>query len=166
MEFIYSLIPVEVFWSILLIIHGLLSVALIGAISHQASALLKNHRITGTGIVNRFGSVQSSLYTSAICVLWTLSFLFGGLIYAKYRIAIRIPMEQEGLWLTQGFFELKEHLITIGFLLLPGYYALWNYDSLQEHQTAKKCVTITLAVVCWYSFIVGHILNNVRGFGS
>jgi hypothetical protein len=27
-------------------------------------------------------------------------------------------------------------------------------------------VTVYLAVACWFLFIVGHVLNNIRGFGS
>jgi hypothetical protein len=27
-------------------------------------------------------------------------------------------------------------------------------------------VTLVLAVMCWFLFIVGHVLNNARGFGS
>jgi hypothetical protein len=23
-----------------------------------------------------------------------------------------------------------------------------------------------LAFICWFNFLVGHVLNNVRGFGS
>ncbi len=168
MEFIYSLIPVEVFWSILLIVHGLLSVALLGALTHQAFSLIKvvnRANPQSSNVMHRFSAVQSSLYTRTVCLMWVLSFVFGGWIYSKYRIAIRIPMEQQGMWLTQGFFELKEHLVSLGFFLLPGYYALWNLDT-HESSKAKKYLTITLAMICWYSFIVGHIVNNVRGFGS
>jgi hypothetical protein len=27
-------------------------------------------------------------------------------------------------------------------------------------------VTLVLAAMCWFLFIVGHVLNNTRGFGS
>jgi hypothetical protein len=27
-------------------------------------------------------------------------------------------------------------------------------------------VTALLAFICWFNFLVGHVLNNVRGFGS
>ena len=166
MDFLYSVISVEVFWSILLIVHGLLSVALLGALTHQACSLFSKNKNQTQNLLNRFGSVNSAVYTSSICLLWVLSFLFGGWIYSKYRIAIRIPMEQQGMWLTQGVFELKEHLVTIGYFLLPGYYALWKINTSQNFQTAKKFLTLTLAFICWYSFLVGHIVNNVRGFGS
>ena len=26
--------------------------------------------------------------------------------------------------------------------------------------------TMALAAMCWYMFLTGHIVNNVRGFGS
>ena len=38
----------------------------------------------------------------------------GSYIYTKYRIYVRIPIEQAGYWKTQGFFEFKEHVATIG----------------------------------------------------
>jgi len=27
-------------------------------------------------------------------------------------------------------------------------------------------VTLVLAAMCWFMFIVGHVLNNARGFAS
>ena len=27
-------------------------------------------------------------------------------------------------------------------------------------------ITFGLAVIVWYAFLVGHVINNVRGFGS
>ena len=31
---------------------------------------------------------------------------------------------------------------------------------------ARSYLTAMLAIICWFSFLVGHIVNNVRGFGS
>jgi hypothetical protein len=166
MDYLQSIVSPEVYWSVLLIIHGLISITLIGALSHQAFSLFKNTSPKKNNIVARYGAVQGSIYTSTVCILWLITFLFGGWIYARYRIAIRIPLEQQGIWLTQGFFELKEHLVTLGFFLLPSYYALWKFDPNNEFLFAKKFLTLTLTFLCWYSFLVGHIVNNVRGFGS
>ena len=49
-------------------------------------------------------------YAAAVCVLWIVTFFFGAWIYTKYRMYVRIPIEQAGFWKTQGVFELKEHL--------------------------------------------------------
>jgi hypothetical protein len=166
MELIYNLISVEVFWSILLILHGLISVALLGGLTHQSLSLIVKRRQRNQNILDRFAGVQSAVYTNAVCVLWIVSFFFGGWIYSKYRVAVRIPMEQQGIWITQGLFELKEHLVSLGLFLLPAYYALWTFDKDKVFQNSTKLLTLTLAAICWYSFLIGHIVNNVRGFGS
>ncbi len=78
------------------------------------------------GFVTRFRAVQGAGYATAVCVLWVITFLMGAWIYIKYRIYIRIPIERAGYWKTQGFFEMKEHLVTIGLGLLPAYWYLWK----------------------------------------
>jgi hypothetical protein len=161
-------ISVNTFWTIFLIIHGLLAVALLGALTHQAMAVLSPaRRLAGQpGFVTRFRSVPGAGYATAVCVLWILTFIFGAWIYTKYRIYIRIPIEQAGYWKTQGFFELKEHVATIGLGLLPIYWYFWKNPQDQQYESARKWVTVWLAVGCWFAFLVGHVLNNVRGFGS
>jgi len=168
MDFIYDHISVNTFWTILFTIHALLAIALLGALTHQAMSVLMPVR-TGTmsnGFVTRFRAVHGAGYATTVCVLWTITFIFGAWIYTKYRIAIRIPIEQEGFWKTQGFFELKEHYATIGLGLLPIYWIFWNNARDPQYDSARKWLTVTLAAMCWFSFLVGHIVNNVRGFGS
>jgi hypothetical protein len=103
---------------------------------------------------------------TAICVIWILTFLMGAWIYTKYRIYVRIPIEQAGYWKTQGFFELKEHAATLGLGLLPIYWYIWKNAHDPEYDGVRKSVTALLAFICWFNFLVGHVLNNVRGFGS
>ena len=166
MDFLLDYISVNTFWSILLIGHALLSVALLGAITHQAAAVFAPARPGAPpGFITHFRSVAGPRYAGAVCVLWILTFILGGWIYAKYRIYVRIPMEQEGFWKTQGAFELKEHLTTIGLGLLPFYWHLWKNTRTAAYEQARKWLTVTLAVICWYAFLAGHVVNNVRGFG-
>ena len=168
MDFVYDIVSVHTFWTILLIVHGLLAVALLGALSHQAmSVLMAPRRAAGPrGIVMRFSSVQGAGYATAVCVLWIVTFIFGAWIYTKYRIYIRIPLEQDGYWKTQGAFEMKEHLATIGLGMLPIYWFFWKNARDPQYDSARKWLTVTLAAMCWYMFLTGHVLNNVRGFGS
>lgn len=168
MDVVYDYISVTTFWTILLIVHGLLAVALLGALTHQAAALLVPARQIAGGptFAQRFRSVHGASYATAVCLLWIATFVFGAWIYAKYRISVRIPIEQEGFWKTQGTFELKEHLASIGLGLLPVYWLFWKNPREPRFQSARKWLTVTLAGMCWYMFLVGHVLNNVRGFGS
>jgi hypothetical protein len=169
MDFILDHISVNTFWTILFIVHALLAVALLGALTHQAAAVLTRPRAgasgTAGGFVTRFRSVSGPAYATAVCVLWVLAFVLGGWIYAKYRIYVRIPIEQEGFYKTLGAFELKEHLTTIGLGLLPFYWHLWKNVRNAAYDSARKWLTVVLAGICWYAFLAGHVVNNVRGFG-
>jgi hypothetical protein len=150
-----------------LIVHGLLAVALLGALTHQAAAVLAPPRAAaGRGFVTRFRSVSGPGYAAAVCVLWVLAFILGGWIYTKFRIYVRIPIEQADFWKTQGAFELKEHLTSIGLGLLPVYWYLWKNARNAAHDGARKWLTVVLAAICWYAYLAGHVINNVRGFGS
>ena len=161
-----DLITVNAFWTIWLLVHLLLAVALIGALTHQAvSVMMPVRQVAGTGgFVTRFRAVSGAGYATAVCVLWVLTFIVGSYIYTKYRIYIRIPIEQAHLWKTQGFFDYKEHVVSIGLMLLPAYWYFWKNAHNREYDTART--TVVLALTCWFAFLVGHVLNNTRGFGS
>src|SRR5262249_32715372 len=97
MEFVLGYISVNTFWTILFIIHALLAVALLGALTHQAAAVLAPPRAgAADGFVTHFRSVSGPRYGAAVCLLWILAFIFGAWIYTKYRIYVRIPIEQQG----------------------------------------------------------------------
>ena len=167
MDFVLDYIDVTTFWTILLVVHALFAVALLGALTHQAVAVLGPVRSgSAPGFVTRFRSVSPRSYAGVVCVLWLLAFIFGSIIYTKYRIYVRIPIEQQGLYKTLGAFELKEHLVTIGVGLLPIYLYLWHNARNAGYDSSRKWLTIVLAAICWYGFLTGHVLNNVRGFGS
>ena len=168
MDFVFDYISTNTYWTILLIIHGLLAVALLGALTHQAMSVLMpvRHAAASGNFVTRFRAVQGASYAGAVCVLWVVTFIFGAWIYTEYRIYVRVPIEEGGFWKTQGVFEMKEHLVTIGLGLLPIYWYLWKNSRNKEYDSARKWVTMYLAGGCWFSFLVGHIVNNVRGFGS
>jgi hypothetical protein len=167
-DFVLDYITVTTFWTILVIIHGLLAVALLGAITHQAMSVLAPLRQGAGpgGIVTRFRAVQGAGYAAAVCVLWVAVFLFGAWLYTKFRMYVRIPIEQQGFWKTQGVFDLKEHIASIGLGLLPIYWLLWKNARNPEYDSARKWLTVVMAAMVWYMFLVGHIVNNVRGFGS
>jgi hypothetical protein len=167
MDFVLDYIDVTTFWTVLLVVHALLAVALLGALTHQAVAVWAPRRIgSAPGFVTRFRSVAPGSYAGVVCLLWSLAFIFGAIIYTKYRIYVRIPIEQQGLFKTLGAFELKEHLVTIGLGLLPIYWYLWKNARNAGFDSSRKWLTIVLAGICWYGFLAGHVLNNVRGFGS
>src|SRR5947209_19210255 len=147
------------FWTTLLIIHGLLAVALLGAITHQAVAVWLPARAKAGNFVTRFRAVPSTSYVAAIIVLYVVTFVMGAWIYTQYRFTARLALEQLRFFKTVGAFELKEHLATMGLIVLPVYWAYWRQPLVPEFASARRQVTLLLAVLVWSNFHIGHITN-------
>jgi len=152
-------------WTVLLIVHGLLAVALLGAITHQALSVWLPARRPAGSFVDRFRSVPGASYANAMVVLYVLTFVLGGIIYTEYRIAVRTVVEQLELWPQTGAFELKEHFAAVGLAILPAYWHYWRAPAGGQART-RDVLTLLLAFIVWWNFLVGHILNNIRGFGT
>lgn len=146
----------------LLILHGLVAVALLGAVTHQAVALLFGGRTSG-GFAARYAAVSAPAFTNAIAVLFTLNVVLGALLYPAYRLDVRIALEEMQLGWVIGLFEVKEHFGGIGLALLPLY--LWSWKGAREKGTGGDCIGISLllAFIVWFGFLAGHLVNNVRG---
>jgi hypothetical protein len=149
-------------FTFLLIVHGLLAVALLGAITHQTAAVWWPER-KPAGFVGRFRSVPGTSYANAIVVLYLVTAVLGGIIYTEYRVVVRVVLEQLELWKQNGAFELKEHFAAVGLGVLPAYWYYWRSG---EHARTRAVLTALLAFIVWWNFLVGHVLNNIRGFGS
>jgi hypothetical protein len=153
-------------WTVLLIAHGLLAVALLGAITHQAVSVWAPAPRPATSFVARFRSVPGASYANAMVVLYVLTFALGAVLYTEYRVSVRTVVEQLQLWPQNGAFELKEHFAAIGLAILPAYWHYWRDPSGAEHARTRAILTALLAFIVWWNFLVGHILNNIRGFGT
>ena len=149
---------------LLLIVHGLLAVALLGAITHQAIGAWIPIGQPADSFVARARGVSAPAYTNAIIVLYLVTAILGGILYAEYRISVRIVLEQLEVWAVNGSFELKEHFLAIGLGMLPAYGFYWRRPLDPRHARARAMLTLVLAFVVWWGFLVGHVVNNVRGF--
>jgi hypothetical protein len=152
-------------WSILLIVHGILAVFLVGAITHQAVGVAWPATKRGSGFFHAVRGVNGMSYTNAVVVLFVATFALGCLIYPVYRVNVRTVLQEYRLFKPEGMFEMKEHLLALSLALLPIYWLFWRYAS-EANRVARTAVTCLLAVAVWWSFLTGHIINNIRGFGS
>jgi hypothetical protein len=110
--------------------------------------------------------VQGAGYATAVCVLWIVTYFFGAWVYTKYRMYVRMPIEAQGFFKTQGMFDLKEHIASMGVGLLPIYWFFWKNARDPQYDIARRWLTVLLGAMVWYMFLMGHIVNNVRGLGS
>jgi hypothetical protein len=146
---------------VLLIVHGLLAVALLGAITHQAWSVAPR-RVAGgpLSFVGRFRSVNGGAYANAVVVLFLATAIGGALLYPQYRLDVRTALEDQQMRAANGVFEIKEHLAAIGLGLLPTYWLFWKGP---EQPAARRYLTWLLAFIVWWNFLVGHVLNNIKG---
>lgn len=151
----------------LLIIHGLCAVFMLGALTHQAlSVWWPVPAGAGTrSFFTNFRTVRAAGYANTIVILYLATVTLGSIIYPAYRLGIRVFLEDLRLGPANGIFELKEHVVSIGLGLLPAYWYLWHQPLKAESAGARNGVTLLLTLIVWWSFLVGHILNSIRGFG-
>ncbi len=154
-----------ILWSVLLLVHMLFAVALIGAITHQAVSICWPNSGRSKSFVGAFRGVNGMTYVNAIIVLFLITAVLGAIIYPNYRINVRPVLHSFRFYKPEGSFEFKEHAVTLGAALLPAYWYFWRYP-VDGNRGTRNAVTIFLALTVWWAFLVGHVINNIRGFGS
>jgi hypothetical protein len=147
----------------LLILHSLVGVALLGAITHQLVSMHRRRKQRSGSFIDRYTGVDSQVFVVAVVSLYVAQVILGAVIYPAYRLNVRIPFEEMFLFREVGAFETKEHFAGIGLGLLPLYYWLWRPAAADSHRRDRLAITSILAFIVWWGFLVGNILNNVRG---
>jgi hypothetical protein len=149
---------------VLLILHGLIAVALLGAITHQAFSVARRPPARPSrNFVDRFRGVNSTAFTNTIIGLFAAAAVLGSLLYPRYRVDVRPTLEDMQLRAANGIFEIKEHFAAVGLGLLPVYWRFWRMPLTQQYAATRKYLTWTLAFIIWWNFLVGEILNNIKG---
>ncbi len=151
---------------VLLIAHGLLAVALIGAVTHQVLASGRATLRPEGSFVARLANVRAESYSDAVVVIYALDFILGAIIYPTYRVEVRPHLEDIGMFMAAGAFETKEHIAVLGLGLLPAYWLFWKTSHFAAHVVERRNITRLLAFFVWWNFLVGHVLNNFRGLSQ
>src|ERR1700743_3467473 len=141
--------------------HGLIAVALLGAITHQTLAAWASVKMRPPSFLGRFRSVPSALFANAVVALYVATTLLGGIIYLYFRVDVRPELERAGHWHVLGFFDLKEHFAAIGLALLTAYPGFWLRPLPNEPARTRPVLTSILAFIVWWGFLSGHVANNI-----
>jgi hypothetical protein len=151
--------------SALLIIHGILAVFLLGAVTHQAIGVAWPVTKKSSGFVQAVRGVNGMNYTNVIIILFFVTFAIGTIIYPSYRVGVRTILQEYRDFRPEGMFEMKEHLLALSLALLPSYWYFWRTPS-EVNRVPRTVLTSIIAFSIWWGFLTGHIINNIRGFGS
>jgi len=147
----------------LLILHGLAGVVLIGLTTHQAVAVWKPKPIAAKNFIQAYVNTRSATYTNTVVIFYMATFFGGGLIYPTYVMDVKSTLTDSGMNPPIGLFELKEHLAVFGLAMLPSYWWLWKKASPADHVLARQMNTTVICAIVWLGFVVGYILNNIKG---
>lgn len=151
----------------LLIVHGLLAVALLGAATHQALAATIRHAEPRTrSFFARFRTTDAAAYSNAVAVLFVVVAAMGAVLYPRYRFVVRPMLQALDLRSANGAFEIKEHFSAIGLLMLPAYWASWRQPLAQEYDMARVSLTWMITLMVWWNFVVGQLLVAIKGLFS
>ena len=145
--------------------HGQVAVALLGAITHQTLATWAAVGGRPGSFFGRFRAVPRAPFANAV-VLYALTALLGAIVYLYFRVDVRPALEQASQWTALGLFDLKEHFIAIGLALLPAYFVCWHQRGEEVSHGTRTALTSLLAFIVWWSFLVGHVMNDMQGFGG
>jgi hypothetical protein len=148
---------------VLLVLHVLVGAALLGAITHQSFSVARRPTAPGRSFVDRFRGVNSPTFTNVTVLLFFANVVLGGLLYPQYRVEVRPTLEDLQLRAANGIFETKEHFAAVALGLLPAYWLAWRPPLLPARADTRKYLTWILAFVAWWSFVVGELLNNIKG---
>ncbi|HEX3486957.1 MAG TPA: hypothetical protein VHT51_18025 [Micropepsaceae bacterium] len=148
----------------LLILHGLIAVALLGAITHQALAVSAGRGEPRTrSFIARFRATDASAYGTPVVILYIAVMLLGAILYPRYRFLVRPLLQTLDLRRANGAFELKEHFSALGLMLLPGYWAVWKQPLMPEYAAARLWLTWLVALAVWWNFLTGQSLVAIKG---
>lgn len=148
---------------ILLVLHVLVGAALLGALTHQSFSVARKPVAPPRSFVERFRGVNSPTFTNVVVLLFFANVILGGLLYPRYRVDVRPTLEDLQLRAANGVFETKEHFAAVALGLLPAYWLAWRAPLVLSRADSRKYLTWMLAFVVWWSFIVGELLNNIKG---
>ncbi len=149
----------------LLIIHGLAAFLLLGALSHQVICVWAPVHSRVSNFVGHLRAVAGADYVNAAIVLYVVTFVLGVAIYPDYKLTSFDMLEQHGWIKTLYGFEYKEDALGLGLALLPAYWYYWQAAQKEERLT-RAMLTTLLTVITWWSFLLGHLANNLAGLGS
>ncbi len=146
----------------LLLLHGLVAIALMGAITHQGLSVWRRPSPAKV-FVDRFRAVPAPGYVSAIVVLYVVDFALGSYIYPAYILDVKASLADFGLFTEIFLFQAKEHIAVIALLFLPAYWHYWKSVPIGEYVMTRRFVTSLILFAVWWNLVIGHLLNNVRG---
>ena len=144
---------------LLLIVHGLLFAALIGATTHNAVFCVR--ALAGRAVSTR----SHRIWTAVMLGVYSVTMALGLLIYPSFRTNVRADYLDRAVPLATGFFETKEQVIGLGLFAL-----LWYFAASRRFDPSRRrpwhlpyhLAGLTVAACVWLAAVVGLTLVAIK----
>jgi hypothetical protein len=146
----------------LTILHGIVAIGLLGAITHQGLTVWRKAR-PAERFIDRFRAIPAARFANSIAVLYVLTFALGAYIYPRYVLDVNGAIVDSGMRKSVGLFQIKEHMAVIGLAMLPVYWHFWRSVPLTVAVRTRRFLTTFLMLGVWWNLVIGHVLNNLKG---
>ena len=150
----------EEYYNLLVVAHLLVTMVLVGAMTHNLLIVLKYVR-------GKFGKKRLEQYYVKIS-LWAYAIVYalGALAYPAFRVHTRMRLFDENIPWATGLFEVKEHWGALGLAFFVVYYLLRR--SFEPDEEKHKLwfyvpLCLLLNVILWYKTLVGCYLALLKG---
>lgn len=144
---------------ILLLLHAAAAIVLIGSTTHNGILAYFHWR----GSARR--RVLQRIYVRIVSWAYLVTFVLGLVIYPPFRVRVRADYLDEEVPLATGFFEVKEHWLAVGLLVLLVYRVLAREVDVRERYAETRLyhlLGVLLMVIVWWSVFTGLALVSIR----
>jgi hypothetical protein len=144
---------------LLLLLHVSSAIALIGAATHNGILAFQHMR------GNFYRPDLQKTYTKIMVWLYPTTFALGLLLYPAFKHYVRDQYMDVHVPLATGFFEAKEHWVSIGAAILLFYYPLSRRINVRIRSAETLCYHVagmTMTVIVWFVMFTGLTLVSIK----
>ena len=147
----------------LMVVHGAAAVVLIGSTTHNG--IMAVRQLWGRPIRPNL----QKTYVTVLGCAFLVTFCLGMLTYPEFRMSVRLAYLDEAVPTGTLFFEIKEHWIGIGLVVLAGYWPMSRGIDIRE-RTADTMLYhllgIAMVPIVWMAMWTGLIVTAIKPVGG
>lgn len=148
---------------VLLLLHAAAAIVLIGAATHNGILAVK--QLLGRPVRRQL----QQLYAHVLACAYLITFSVGLLNYPTFRLDVRKAYLDENVPLATGFFEVKEHWLALGLVILACYWPMsrtMHAGKGRSDAWLHHVLGIVLTVIVWLAMLTGLFLTAIRPVGG
>jgi hypothetical protein len=148
---------------VLLLLHAAAAIVLIGSATHNG--ILAVRQLLGRPV----RAALQRLYVHVLGIAYLITFALGLLNYPAFRLGVRATHLDANVPLATGFFEVKEHWIAIGLVILACYWPMSrNMHGSRGTSDAwlYHVLGIVLTFIVWLAMLTGLFVTAIRPVGG